>query len=44
MIGIVSQNDRLTLEFNVANLRRAQLFVPAQVLGLGKRVALTANP
>jgi len=44
MIGIVSQDDRLTLEFNVANLRRAQLFVPAQVLGLGKRVALTANP
>lgn len=38
MIGLVTENDRVTLEFNLDSIRRAQLRIPAQVLNLGRRV------
>lgn len=38
MIGLVVDNGKVVLEFNVESARRAHLRVPAQVLQLGRKV------
>jgi len=37
MVGLVTENNRVVMEFNVESLRQAGLRIPAQVLALGRR-------
>jgi hypothetical protein len=37
MIGLVTENNRVVMEFNVESARQAGLRIPAQVLALGRR-------